>query len=87
MRAYARPPKTLKRVKGHHRDWIDACRGLGEASSNFNYGGPLTEFALMGTVAQRTSKRLTFDWKNMKCPDAPETETLIKPQYKEGWKS
>jgi len=87
MQAYARPPKTLKRVKGHHRDWIDACKGQGEASSNFNYGGPLTEFALMGSVAQRAGKQLTFDWKKMECPGAPETETLLKPQYKEGWKS
>ncbi|HIL70635.1 MAG TPA: Gfo/Idh/MocA family oxidoreductase [Verrucomicrobia bacterium] len=87
MRAYKRPAKTLKRVKGHHRDWINACKGLGEASTNFNYAGPLTEFALMGNVALRTGKRLDFDWKNMICKDAPETAKLIKPQYKKSWKS
>ena len=25
--AYKKPPKTLPRSKGHHRDWLDACKG------------------------------------------------------------
>ena len=47
MRAYNRPPQTIPRVRGHHRDWIDACKGGAPASSNFDYGGPLTEMVLL----------------------------------------
>ena len=84
MRAYKRPPKTLPRVKGHHRNWLDACKGQGRPSTHFGYGGPLTEFTLMGNVALRTGKKLEFDWKNMKVTNAPEANQFIKPDYREG---
>ncbi|GAF88803.1 unnamed protein product, partial [marine sediment metagenome] len=32
------PPKTIKRVKNHHQDWLNACKGGDPASSNFDYG-------------------------------------------------
>jgi len=84
MRAYQRPPKTLPRVKGHHRNWLDACKGQGRPSTHFGYGGPLTEFCLMGNVALRAGKKLEFDWKNMKVTNAPEANEFIKPNYREG---
>ena len=85
MRAYKRPPKTLPRVKGHHRNWLDACKGQGRPSTHFGYGGPLTEFCLMGNVALRIGKKLEFDWKNMKITNAPEANEFLKPGYREGW--
>ena len=84
MRAYRRPPKTLPRVNGHHRDWLDACKGKGAASNNFNYSGPLTEFTLMGNVALRAGKKLQFDWKPMKVTNAPDADKFVKPKYREG---
>jgi len=85
MQAYRKPAKTLPRVAGHHRDWLDACKGKGPASDSFAYSGPLTEFVLMGNVAIRAGKKLDFDWKNMKVTNAPEANELIKPGYREGW--
>ena len=85
MQAYRKPAKTLPRVAGHHRDWLDACKGKGKASDNFDYSGPLSEFVLMGNVAIRSNKKLDFDWKNMKVTNAPEANELIKPGYREGW--
>ncbi len=85
MRAYKRPPKTLPRVKGHHRDWLDACRGKGAASNNFDYSGPLTEFTLMGNVALRAGKKLEFDWKNMKVTNDTQANKFVKPEYRQGW--
>lgn len=84
MRAYHQPPKTLPRVKGHHRDWLDACKGKGEASDHFDYSGPLSEFVLMGNVAIRAGKKLEFDWKNMNVTNVPEANTFVKPHYREG---
>ena len=85
MRVYKRPPKTLPRVKGHHRDWIDACKRKGKPSTNFDYSGLLTEFVLMGNVALRFGKKLDFDWKNMKVTNVPGANKFIKPNYREGW--
>ncbi len=85
MRAYKRPPKTLARSKGHHRDWIDACKGGKPASSNFDYAGPMTEVILLGNVALRTGKKLAWDGPNMKATNAPEADRYIRPEYHNNW--
>ena len=85
MRAYTRPPQTIPRVRGHHRDWIDACKGGAPASSNFDYGGPLTEMVLLGNVALRTGKKILWDGANMKATNAPEADKYINPPSREGW--
>ena len=84
MREYKRPEKTLKRVNGHHRDWINACMGKGPASTHFDYSGPLTEFTLMGNVALRAGGKLSFDWKNMNVTNVEEANKFIKPGFREG---
>ena len=84
MQAYRRPPKSLARVAGHHRNWLDACQGKGQSSTPFSYGGPLTEFVLMGNVALRCSKKLDFDWKAMKVTNVPEANQFLQPVYREG---
>jgi predicted dehydrogenase len=85
MKAYERPAKTIPRSKGHHRDWIDACKGGKPASSNFDYAGPMTEVILLGNVALRTGKKLTWDGPNMKATNAPEADKYICPEYHNGW--
>jgi predicted dehydrogenase len=84
MRSYDRPKQTLPRVKGHHRNWIDACKGLGQASTHFDYAGPLSEFVLMGNVALRAGKKLDFDWKNLKITNVPEANRFLKPTLQAG---
>jgi len=85
MKAYKQPPKTIPRVKGHHRDWIDACKGGNPASSNFNYAGPLTEAVLLGNVALRTGKKIYWDNAKLKATNAPEADQYIKSVFREGW--
>jgi predicted dehydrogenase len=85
MQEYKRPPKTLERSKGHLRDWIDACKGGKQASSNFDCSGLMTEVILLGNVALRTGKKLYWDGAAMKATNAPEAEAFIKPAYRAGW--
>ena len=82
---YQRPPKKLARSKGHHRDWLDACKGGTAASANFEYGAKLTELVLLGLVALRTGKKLEWDSANMKAKNAPNADQFIKEQYRKGW--
>ena len=80
------PPKTIKRVKGHHQDWIDACKGGDPASSNFYYGGPLTEMVLLGTIAMRVpEEKLLWDSEKMEFTNSKKANELIKPVYRKGW--
>jgi predicted dehydrogenase len=83
--SFPRPAKVLPRSKGHHRDWIDACKGGTPASSNFEYGARLTEIILLGNVALRTGKKLWWDGPNMKATNAPEADQFLKETYRPGW--
>ena len=85
MQAYTPPPQTIPRVSEHRLDWIEACRGEDPASSNFDYAGPLTEVVLLGNVALRTGKRITWDGATMHAPNAPEADAFIKPLVRPGW--
>lgn len=86
VKDFKRPAKTLVRSKGHHRDWIDACRGGSPASSNFDYSGLLAEVVLLGNVAIRARKKLQWDGKNLKATNCPEADRYIRPEYQNGWK-
>jgi predicted dehydrogenase len=83
--SYKRPPKTLPRSKGHHRDWLDACKGGTPASANFEYGAALTEVGLLGLVALRVGKKLSWDAKGMKARNAPGADKFLRETYRAGW--
>lgn len=85
MDQYKRPAKTLARSKGHHRDWIDACKGGPPASGNFEYGSVLSEIGLIGMVALRTRKKIYWDGVSLKATNAPEADAFIKESYRPGW--
>ena len=85
MREFKLPPKTLPRSRGHHRDWIDACKGGKPASSNFDYAGPMTEVILLGNVAMRTGEKLLWDGGNMKATNSAQADKYIRPEYHNGW--
>jgi len=85
MDAYRRPPKTLPRSKGHHRDWLDACKGGPPASASFEYGARITELVLLGNVAMRAGKRIDWDGAAMKATNAPEADQYLHSSYRPGW--
>ncbi len=89
---YGAPPKKLERSKGHHQEWIDACKGGPKAGSNFDWAGPLTEAVLLGTVALRsqlrekmTKTKLHWDAKNMKFTGFEEADQFVGYEYRKGW--
>ena len=83
--SYTKPPKTLTRSKGHHRDWLNACKGGSPASANFAYGSKLTELALLGVLALRLGKRIAWDAANLRVPGVAEADALIAEPRRKGW--
>ena len=83
--SYQPPPKTIPRSKGHHRDWLDACKGGPPASSNFEYAARLTELLLLGILSLRTGKRINWDAANLKARNLPSADAIIKESYRKGW--
>ncbi len=85
MRSYRQPPPTIPRSRGHHRDWIEACKGGPAASANFEYGARLTEIVLLGLVALRTGKTLHWNGPEMKATNTPEADPFIRGYFRKGW--
>ena len=83
--SYKAPPQSIARSKGHHRDWIDACKGGPAASSHFEYGARLTELLLLGVLSLRTGKPIRWDSAALKAKNAPEADAIIKESYRPGW--
>ena len=83
---YQPPTKTLPRVRSHHHEWVDACRGSGKTLSDFAYASVLTESLLLGNVALRTGgRKIEWDAKAMKAKGCPEADAFIKPDLRKGW--
>ncbi len=78
MANFEQPAKSIRRISnamngGHEQDWIRACKedksARLEASSNFNYSGPLNEMVVMGVLAvrlQSLQRKLIWDGPNMR---------------------
>jgi predicted dehydrogenase len=85
-KAYQRPPKTLPRSIGHHREWIEACKTGSATRSNFDFAGPLTEAVLLGSVCVRNGgTKLEWDSENLKITNDPDANTLLNYEYRKGW--
>jgi len=79
------PPKpTIPSSIGHHKEWLEACKTGGPTTCNFNYSGALSETVLLGTVAYRVGKPLTWDARSLKANEA-EAERYVRKDYRKSW--
>ena len=86
MKAYKRPPQKIPRALEHHQDWLRAIRTGGKAGSDFSYGGPLTELAMLGVIALKMpGTKLQWDAVNTRFTNCEEANQYINPPYRSGW--
>lgn len=80
------PAPTIPNSPGHHEEWLQACKTGSPTTCHFGYSGLLTEANHLGNVAFKSGKRLEWDSRNMRIPNAPEAEKFLGREYREGWK-
>ncbi len=70
----------------HWQQFVEACRGNGQTSANFDYAGPLTETILLGGLATRFP-RTTLEWnaKKLKFSNVSEANHYVRRRYRKGW--
>jgi predicted dehydrogenase len=85
MKAYTQPPETIPRSIGHHKEWIEACKGGAAAGSNFEYSVPLTIITLMGNVSLRTGEKLYWDAEKMQFSNSETANQFLNREYRTGW--
>jgi hypothetical protein len=75
-------------------DWIDACKGKnnnvvhGTSSKthcDFDYTGTMMEQMLLGLVAHRAGKKLTYDPATGRVTNMAEANDYLKRQYRPNW--
>ena len=87
MKEYKQPAPSIPRVKGHQADWLHAIRNGTKAGSDFAYGGPLTEIAMLGIIAIKVpGKKLEWDAAKMRFKNSREANQLVNPRHRKGWK-
>src|SRR6266568_1958582 len=79
------PEPFIPRVRGHHEEWIEACKTGKPTASNFDYAGALTEANHLGNLAYRLRKKLEWDPVNLRAKNCPEADRLISKEYRKGW--
>ena len=80
------PDMPLLKERNHYHHFVDACLGGEKTESHFAQSGPMTETVLLGTVAIRfPDQLLEWDAKNLKFPNYPAANKLLKRNYRKGW--
>ncbi len=89
MDGIKQPPKTLPRPKDNpFLDFVETVRaGRTDTATPFEYGARLTEFTLLGNLAQHAGKEnlVAWDGPNMKVTNIPELNQWIKREDRKGW--
>ncbi len=85
--SFGKPPQRLARIQreAHEMNWVDAAKGQAEASCPFEYAARLTEVMLLGIVALRAGRRITYDGANMRVTNVPQANDYLKREYRQGW--
>ncbi len=79
------PTETLPRSKGHHREWVEACKGNGQSFSGFEIGGPLTELMQLANLATLVEGPLEFDTVSGRVLNSERANQLVDREYRKGW--
>jgi hypothetical protein len=80
------PPKTLPRAVGNPvNELFAAIRGdVEKCGSNFDYAVPLTETVLLGTIANRSGKKVEYLPDSMTFKDTS-LNGYIREPVRKGW--
>jgi predicted dehydrogenase len=85
FRDVPQPPKVLRRVNDHYREWTQACKTGARTVCPLEFGCELTELALLGTLALRSGRPIEWDASAMRVTSDQELNSLVAPAYREGW--
>ena len=82
----AGPPQTLPKSPGHHREWVQACKGEGTTYSPFEIGGPLTELMQLANLATLIEGPIDYDIAAGRILNHDRAQRLLHREYRAGWR-
>jgi predicted dehydrogenase len=87
MAEYTKSEPTIRRIRAtnHYRNFLEACKGIRPACSNFEYSGPFTEMVLFGNLSIKTGEKYTWDNKKGEVKNHPNAKEVVSKEYRKGW--
>ncbi len=79
------PPENLPSSSGHHREWVEACKGKGKTFSSFDIGGPLTELMQLVNLATLVPGPIEYDTLSGRVLNSEPAALLLHREYRQGW--
>jgi predicted dehydrogenase len=76
---------VIPKLGGFQEEWIKACKGSLKTSCDFDYGGTLIEMMLLGLVAYRVGRKISYDGASGRVTDDAEANGLLRRTYRTGW--
>ena len=65
--------------------WIDACKGDLKTSCDFDYAGRMIETLMLGLVAHRAGKKITYDSASGQVTNVSSANDYLSKEYRKGW--
>ncbi len=85
-KSYTRPAKTIPRPKSHWLEWTECIKSGKKPSTNFDYGGPLTNICLLGDIAVRNKGTLLrYDAASGKFTNSDAANEAMGHYSRPGW--
>lgn len=81
---FARPPQSIPPSIGHHAEWIKAARDGTPTTCDFDYSGPLSQTVLLGCVAYKAGRKITWN-ANRATTRNTEADRFLRKEYRKGW--
>lgn len=82
---YAPPHQALPDSIGHYAEWIVGCKTGAPTSCDFRNTALLTETVLLGNVAYRAGKKITWYPETMKTVGDDFAQQFVQREYRKGW--
>ena len=81
---FKRPEPFIPASRGHHAEWVHACKTGEPTTCNFEYASKLSEGVLLGTVAYRVGREIDWDPATATSSVA-EVEALVHKPHRQGF--
>jgi hypothetical protein len=76
---------VLPASNGHHREWVEACKGNGKTFSSFEISGPLTELMQLVNLATLVEGQVEYDTLSGQILHSKAASALAHREYRRGW--
>ena len=77
--------KLIPPLGDFQKQWINACKGSLKTSCDFDYSSHRIEQMLLGLVAYRVGKKISYDGAAGRVTDNAEANALLRRAYRPGW--